>query len=510
MVTTSFAKNCRRRLRWAPLRSVTTMTQAVTPDELEHARRVGMQWASERGAQRQRWPQLECDGATFFDSNSGSIPTLHLEDVSAIPFVSVVPGVELYQHRARVRAGDGDVFAAVTPVSNGYEPYCRDTLQLGSPRVVMAEPVTTPTAVARACSTGKAWRTLIDWARSADRILIHPYMAIGDVWELGAALKAQTGREVRVLGPTLDALWTANDKSSLSETAEQCLGPGWIMRTERATDIPTLAAHLRSIATHSERVGLKRTRCASAMGNIVYQANWAREAPQEELERELGAFLDRTQWDGMEEVLAVEWGLTDISPSTQMWIPPVGAGEPILQGIYEQLLEGVEKVFLGSRPSSLPARVHADLERASMMVSAAFQAMGYVGRCSFDFIVLGDIHDPSAELDVRFTECNGRWGGTSTPMHLVDRLDWRDEGGRKQYRAQDFVRRGLVGATFADLHAALKDELFDPRTRSGRFVLYNVGPLETDGKFDVVSLGRTYDEAVEGIEEVIPRRLGVQ
>ncbi len=48
-------------------------------------------------------------------------PTLYLDDVSDIPFLVNIAGVEEYQHRARVRAGDGDLFAAVTPVVEGYE-----------------------------------------------------------------------------------------------------------------------------------------------------------------------------------------------------------------------------------------------------------------------------------------------------------------------------------------------------------------------------------------------------
>ena len=67
-------------------------------------------------------------------------PVLHLEDVSGIPFVSLVPGVEEYQHRARVRAADGDLFVAATPPAVGFEDYCRDTLGLGAPEFVLAEP----------------------------------------------------------------------------------------------------------------------------------------------------------------------------------------------------------------------------------------------------------------------------------------------------------------------------------------------------------------------------------
>ena len=66
-------------------------------------------------------------------------PVLHLEDVSAIPFLSGIAGVEEYQHRARVRAYDGDLYATVTPTDPAYEAYCRDWLNLGDVRWFRAE-----------------------------------------------------------------------------------------------------------------------------------------------------------------------------------------------------------------------------------------------------------------------------------------------------------------------------------------------------------------------------------
>ena len=46
-------------------------------------------------------------------------PALHLEDVSAIPFLAGIAGVEEYQHRARLRTAAGDAYAAVTGLRGG-------------------------------------------------------------------------------------------------------------------------------------------------------------------------------------------------------------------------------------------------------------------------------------------------------------------------------------------------------------------------------------------------------
>jgi len=50
-------------------------------------------------------------------------PTLQLDDVSGIPFLVDIAGVEEYQHRGRLRAGDHDIYVTVTAAAVGYEEY---------------------------------------------------------------------------------------------------------------------------------------------------------------------------------------------------------------------------------------------------------------------------------------------------------------------------------------------------------------------------------------------------
>jgi len=420
-------------------------------------------------------------------------PTIHLEDVSGIPFVSAVPGVEEYQHRARVRAFDNDLFASVSPVSLGYEAYCQE-LGLGRPTNLQAEPVSPATQVTRACLQPNTYAQLLAWARSADNVLIHPYMAIDPVWELARTLQSD-GVNVSVVGAPPAVLWLANDKSVLSSLIEFTLGSDWIVQTEKSRDVERIADLLSEFATRHEAVGLKRTRCASAMGNAVFDAASIRAAsPLERLDW-VKEFLHRTEWCGTEDVLIVEWVKTDLSPSAQTWIPPEGHGPPRLDGIYEQLLEGTEKVFLGSHPSTLSDDLNRHLGDAALKIAVQLQRLGYVGRCSFDFVVTEDGQG-------KFTECNGRWGGTSTPMFLVDRLFNK----RPHYIAQDWVEAGLIGASFPELKELLQPELYDPKTGQGRFILYNVGPLTGKGKFDIISLGDP-QIAREGLAEVAPRLL---
>lgn len=423
-------------------------------------------------------------------SGERGLPTLYLDDVSEIPFLVNIAGVEEYQHRARVRAGDGDLFASVTPPAPGYEAYCRDVLRLGSPEDIVADVVSTPLAVAHACARGAAHDRIVTRAKSAGGLLIHPYMSIEPVWELAARVATDARVPVKVIGPPPPVTWIANDKKSFCSLVEETVGTEWLVRTEIAREPESIARHLRAMAQSFPRVGLKRTRCASAMGNHVLDSA---SLLGEDVQGVVDTFLKRTEWDGREEVLIVAWETAALSPSTQTWIPPTGQGEPSVEGVYEQILEGPEKVFVGSRP--LAGAVAEPLKSVSLQVARALQELGYVGRCSFDFIILEDGR-------MRFMECNGRWGGTSIPMSLVDRLV---DGGRPPYRAQDFVLERLVATSFSDVARRLEGELYDPSRGTGRFILYNVGPLSSAGKLDVIALGKTQQHAEEALEVDLPR-----
>lgn len=426
-------------------------------------------------------------------------PTLQLDDVSGIPFLIDIAGVEEYQHRGRLRAGDHDVYVTVTPEMAGYEKYCREILGLGAPEHLVATPVGPPIAVAKACSTGKTRARLIEATKEARGLTIHPYMGIEDVWELAAMLAADSREEVRVLGPPPPVTWVANDKSLFDELVARVLGRGALVETRISRDVENIRTDLHSMTTRHERVGLKRTRCASAMGNAVFSS--ANLRTRESVANAVDEFLKRTEWPKGEDVLTVAWLDTDISPSTQLWIPPLGLGQPRVDGIYEQILTGEERVFVGSRPSSLPDAVNQALAHDALQVAAALQELGYVGRCSFDHLVTGD---PEDECEVLFTECNGRWGGTSTPMSLLDRLLPK---ARPPYRAQDVVFPELIGARLSDLFELIGDELFETEAGRGRFIFYNLGPLDAHGKFDVISIGNDPEDAERGITEILPKLL---
>ena len=159
--------------------------------------------------------------------------------------------------------------------------------------------------------------------------------------------------------------------------------------------------------------------------------------------RELG-------WGGRYPLLVGVWESPLVaSPSVQLWIPHRTIGAPVVEGIFEQIVE--EGQFVGASPSTLPAALRQRIAEEAVYIACLFQELGYFGRCSLDAVLL----DSGALL---WIECNGRWGGVSIPMTLINRLI-----GEWQSRSFVIVHRfglRLRARSFAEVVAELRDRLF--------------------------------------------------
>jgi hypothetical protein len=67
----------------------------------------------------------------------------------------------------------------------------------------------------------------------------------------------------------------------------------------------------------------------------------------------------------------------------------------------------------------------------------------------------------------------------------------------------------LVGARLPDLLDLTGETMFQAETGRGRFIFYNVGPLDAHGKFDVISTGTDPTDAERGLLEILPALLGL-
>ncbi len=419
--------------------------------------------------------------------------TLHVDDFSLIAHVRDISGIDYYPSRAFVRQCDGDLVAGTFSPIDGYADYLDHYLGLGKSQYVRAAPAPGApnyAAFEALLSDDVARQRIASAAREAhDNFWIHPYMGLEAAWELGKRLAERTGRRVRVLGPPPRLTELANNKVWFGSVVEQALGPAWTLESYTGTCTRVIIEDLARVAATAPRVAIKLADSASGMGTEIVEAADVLSRSPESLEAFVADWLVGHGWQAESPPVSVEPWRTDVvgSPSIQLWIPPLDGGPPLLEGIFDQrFYPGQEQVFQGSVPSQLPHTLQRRIGAAGLLLGRLFQLLNYVGRCSFDTILCGSNF---TNATIKFTECNGRWGGTSTPMSLMNRLfgDYR----RQPYVAGVLHDDRLKGVGVDEFVRQLPDVLFDARTGNGWGIVLNVGCLRPVGKLDVITLGES-------------------
>ncbi|MFO0908969.1 MAG: hypothetical protein U0794_11515 [Isosphaeraceae bacterium] len=429
--------------------------------------------------------------------------TIHLDDLSAIALRE--PTSDLYlQERARLRAGHGDLVVAATPQVPGFEPYARHQLGLGEAEWfhVACDSPLRAVQLARTCREDRTARhRLTSLVRQSELTYLHPHMGTPSVWALASVLRRAAHRDVRVVAPPPGLCQWVNDKLAFAETVGRLFGRRWRPTTNAAANFATLAGQVATLARETRTLVIKRPVSAGGEGNLVLEAAPFRRLSLRAVRRELVRKLAWLNWSDREPLLIGTWE-TDVlsSPSVQTWIPPADAGPPVVEGIFDQILSGQEGVFLGCTQAELSPPLMRTAAQRGWLLALLFQKLGYVGRCSFDLLVLGT---RMANARLEFIECNGRWGGTSGPMTLLTRLfgHWAS----RPFAAFECpVPPQSTGWCFDALTQQLGAELYDARSGRGNLILFNPGRLRARSELQFIALGETWSEAVRRARETVP------
>jgi hypothetical protein len=429
-------------------------------------------------------------------------PTLHMDDMSGIALLDRFYDIRFLGDRARVRAGDEDYLVSCAKGADGYETYCAQ-LGLGSVTALRPEP-SRDLCVAAACWKDRSVRSRLQKAVVDEGLrYVHPHMGSDLVWAVAWLLHRSTGRPLQVIAPPPVLSRRVNHKLWFSDVIGRMFGDDSIPHTEWASDHATLAAIIRRLSDTSRRIVIKIPDSAGGAGNLVLESDAFKSLSAEAIHEALEPELTDLRWLGQSRLLVGCWETRVLcTPSVQVWIPPTAQGPPVVEGVFEQILEGPQGFFVGNRPASLPDQIMVELGDRAWLVGRLFQLLGYVGRCSFDLILIGEALDACR---VEFVECNGRWGGTSLPMTLMNRLfgDWQ----RQPYAFRENRTPGLETIEFPELLAHFRPEIFEPATGRGRWIFLNPSSLPTPHGIDVIALSDRWEDAVEAVSREMPARL---
>lgn len=431
-------------------------------------------------------------------------PSLHLDDLSEIALLDRFYDVSFFQDRARFRAKDGDFVASCGPRIPEFEAYCEVQLGLGAVKWLHPEPRVSGFRVAAACWTDRGVRqTLVRALRAGNLYYVHPHIGSFPVWATATLLRRASRRPLKVIAPHPALARSVNNKDWFADVVTRLFGRQLIPFTTFAWNYATAARLVQKLAEDSRLIVLKVPNSAGGAGNLVVPAAEFAGRSVGTIRKVLKDIVGGLAWIGRRRLLISSWE-TDVAcaPSAQLWIPPPADGPPVVEGLYEQTLEGPEGFFVGSKPANFGGDLAKEIATRCWLLGLLYQRFGYIGRCSFDMLLVGESLERSR---LKFVECNGRWGGTSIPMTLMNRLfgDWADQ----PYATREYEIARLEEYSFADLLDHFSQRMFDARTGCGNLILYNAGGIKIRSGIDVLALGGTWEDAVHILQVDFPQRL---
>lgn len=428
----------------------------------------------------------------------GAWPALVLEDHSAIRLFERSADLS-YSYRALLLAGEGDQVAIGVPRSPGFERYCRKQLGLGAAEVLIPNSTDEPKSLVERClADGSLLDHAIRKARRNAGLNVIPYMGTGGVWRLAGTIAGAADVEVRVAAPPPRLTRRVNDKLWFAERVTELFGHRALPQAYAAFGLAAAAGRVAAIATRCAAVAVKVPDSASSAGNIVLNSTEVLGFSLRGLQENIGQRLRCTGWRGQFPVMVTAWETPIVaSPSVQLWIPERGRDEIVIEGIFDQFVLGAARVFGGAAPTVLSKRWQERLTDEAGRIGFLFQELGYFGRCSFDAILTDH---SQAEASLHWIECNGRWGGTSIPMTLANRLvgDWHQRPfviiERNDLSGPGQSVEAFLGSIAADLYVVGK--------RSRGAVLLSPGQVERGTGYEIMVMADTPDAARKEAESL--------
>lgn len=423
-------------------------------------------------------------------------PTLHIHDTGV---ASVGDPAFAREHRALLLARDEDVVAMSRQPVRAFQEHCRDDLGLGGPSVLVPRASGRPRPLSLRCRNDSEVITrLCGVARVHGHLNVAPYLASGGVWALAGLVAQESGARVHVAGPPAGICRKVNNKIWFAQRVSELLGSKALPVTTSARGWAVLAYRVRECARQYASVGVKLPSASGASGNFVIDSVVVRRLPSlRAVALELRRLLRHLGWDHPFPMLVSVWEESVlVTPSVQLWIPPRSEGKPVVEGVFDQSVEPEAGKFVGCAPSALSRDLTERLAYEAALLGALFQELGYFGRCSFDSILVGD---DLSKAQLHWIECNGRWGGTSIPMTLANRLvgDWA----KRPFVVTGSVR-GESASTLEEIREAARDRIFDRAWGTG-LIFLSPAQAETGTGLDVMAMGGSLEDARRLASEAI-------
>ena len=348
-------------------------------------------------------------------------PKLLIEDHSWIRLFET-EGDEAYSYRSLLFADNNDQVVIGVKRCESFEHYCHLTLGFGKPEILSpAKNSHKKSLTTRCINDSKVIDAIVSHAKQNDGLNIVPYMGTSETWRMAAIIAESSAVPIFVAASLPALTQMVNNKVWFTQCVEELLGNSSTPPTHKAYNLSSLTTEIVELSQTNDTVAIKLVNSASSAGNMVIKSEDVREKSLHEVMLFLERLLIRCGWDKTFPLMATAWESPIMTtPSVHFWIPSKEEGEPILEGIFDQVVSGTNMEFTGAMPTALDDNWQNKIAHEAKLIALLFQELGYFGRCSLDAILVGN---NISNANLHWVECNGRWGGVSIPLSVSHRLN---------------------------------------------------------------------------------------
>jgi hypothetical protein len=418
-------------------------------------------------------------------------PSLVIEDHSWITLFETAGDIS-YSYRACTLAGDMDLAVVGIRRSIAFEDYCRDWLGFGDFDVVGPRHMVGKSPLSISCARDEAFVSRVAArARGHGGLNVLAYMGTGGTWWLAGVIAERAGVPINVVAPPPKLTRAVNNKVWFARCVKQALGAQAQPKSFAAYGLNALVKEISILERQNGAIAVKLPSSASSVGNVVFAQSDLHGLSLAAKRDQIESTLRLVGWDGGFPLQVTSWEApVHSSPSVQLWIPLAEDGPVIVEGIFDQMLAGQRSEFCGAAPTALAPQLQERLVEEAAALGTLFQMLGYFGRCSLDCIVLGNAEREGA---IHWVECNGRWGGTSIPMTIANRIlgDWT-------LGSFIVIERGDESAPpwpFADFCREMESHLYRSGQPKVGAVVLSPSRIEAGNGYEFLVLGRDIKDA---------------
>ncbi len=438
-------------------------------------------------------------------SGDGGKTAILLSDRSEIRLLSNT-GTDPLAYRMALLASSGDGIILTQEKNTSFEQYLGNILGLkdfNSICLQQSDGPTEPTAI-RCYSDPGIFKEIMDIVQRENGVTLIPFISTGSVWKLAREIGKSTETTAHIAGSPPGLTAKVNDKLWFAEIISGLFGEQSLPPVRTAYTPAGLTLHVHQLAKKWDKLVIKVPDSAGSVGNFPLQSDAVRSLGARTLRDYLVEVLSARKAQDEYPLMVQVWDSDIIaSPSAQMWIPSSQDGPPELEGIYDQIIVGERGTFIGATLIQLEKEMEEAFCNQAMQMATLFQSLGYYGRCSFDSVIVRD--ENQGEL-LHWIECNGRWGGVSLPMTLLNRVYAGLE--KPSFIVTQLSGLDYTAFDFEDALELIGEHLYKLDGQDEGVILTSPNGIEDGNALQLIAVGSSLEKA-EWHLKVVQNKLGI-